>query len=329
MVKTFFILIIALVFSATCFAQEVKPQTGVAGVSISEAGKLIVSGHKIAVDKSIRDWTGTPPEQENTATVSQGEYIWKDAQGDDTGDGDYTYPINKALKKGADLREFRVTYDNDNLYLLIKTGRAADWWVPYRLIGIDQDGAKGGKGGTQVLAQGDIDEISSDSGSFGELKVSPELACEYVIGISSTYKGRIWDANGKLIARKEEEADDTPGFKVIDANWNAVEVAIPLKLIGGGPVGKTWRFIVAVGLQDYDVAREIKDTESEWNGGGGEESADDGVDPDFYDLASPDTATQEKELASYKEGADPGDTDAFATIEKSYLIVNFGGETPL
>ncbi|KPK41420.1 MAG: hypothetical protein AMJ78_05540, partial [Omnitrophica WOR_2 bacterium SM23_29] len=167
----------------------------------------------------------------------QGEYIWKDAQGDDTGDGDYTYPINKALKKGADLREFRVTYDKDNLYFLIKTDRPSDWWVPYRLIGIDQDGAKGGTGGTQVLVQGDIDEISFDSGSFGELKVAPELACEYVIGISSTYKGRIWDANGKLIARKEGEADDTPGVKVDDANWNAVEVAIPLKLIGGSPSG--------------------------------------------------------------------------------------------
>ncbi|MFH1779508.1 MAG: glycoside hydrolase family 2 TIM barrel-domain containing protein, partial [Candidatus Omnitrophota bacterium] len=67
-----------------------------------------IKGHSIAVDKSLRDWTGTPPEEENTATVSQGEYIWKDAEGDDTGDGDYTYPTNKALKKGADLREFRV-----------------------------------------------------------------------------------------------------------------------------------------------------------------------------------------------------------------------------
>ncbi|KPK40245.1 MAG: hypothetical protein AMJ78_07425, partial [Omnitrophica WOR_2 bacterium SM23_29] len=63
-----------------------------------------IKGHSISVDKSIRDWSGIPPEQENTATVNQGEYIWKDAQGDDTGDGDYTYPINKALKKGADLR---------------------------------------------------------------------------------------------------------------------------------------------------------------------------------------------------------------------------------
>ncbi|MFH1778912.1 MAG: glucodextranase DOMON-like domain-containing protein, partial [Candidatus Omnitrophota bacterium] len=247
----------------------------------------------------------------------------------DTGDGDYTYPTNKALKKGADLREFRVTYDKDNLYLLIKTDRPGDWWVPYRLIGIDQDGAKGGKGGTQVLAQGDIDELSSDSGSFGELKVSPELACEYVIAISQTYKGRIWDANGKLVAFRNSEADDTPGFKVDDANWNAVEVAIPLSLIGGSPQGQTWRFIVATGQQDYDVAREMEVESSEWHGGGGEESGDDGVDPDYYDLASPDKETQEKELGSYKEGADPGNTDAFATIEKSYLIVNFGGKKPM
>ncbi|KPK42532.1 MAG: hypothetical protein AMJ78_02270, partial [Omnitrophica WOR_2 bacterium SM23_29] len=284
---------------------------------------------KISVDKSLRDWIGILPEQENTATVSEGEYIWNDAADDDTGDGDYTYPTDRALKRGADLREFRVTYDKDNLYLMIKCDRPGDWWAPYRLVGIDQDGAKGGRGGTEVLIQGDMDELSSDSGSFGELRVSPELACEYVIGISSTYKGRIWDANGELVARREGEADDTPGFKVDDSNWFAVEVAIPLKLIGGSPEGQTWRFIVATSQQDYDVAREIEEASSEWHGGGGEESDLDGVDPDYYDLASPDKEVQEKELNSYRAGADPGDTDAFATINESYLIVNFGGYVPM
>jgi len=171
MSKIFFVLMITLVFSANCLAAEEAEK----GLSIAEAAKIVVSGHKISVDKSLRDWIGTIPEQEDAATVSEGEYIWNDAKDDDTGDGDYTYPGSRALKKGADLREFRVTYDKDNLYLMIKCDRPGDWWAPYRLIGIDQDGAKGGRGGTQVLAQGDMDELSSDSGSFGELKVSPEL----------------------------------------------------------------------------------------------------------------------------------------------------------
>ena len=279
-----------------------------------------VKGHAIKVDKNIRDWVGVPPGQDNTATVSNGEYIWEDAKGDDTGNGHYAYPTNKAVEKGSDLREFRVTWDSENLYLLIKCDHPGDYWAPYRIIGIDQDGAKGGKGGTQVLAQGDMDEMSADSGCFGNLKVSPELACEYVVGIFNSYKGRMWDAKGKLIARKEGDKKDTPGFLIDDSNWNAIEMAIPLKLIGGNPAGKTWRFVVAVGQQDNDIFRKVEKGVSEWHGGGGENN---GSNPYVYDLASPDRKTQEYELNSYKREGDPTDPGTFATIKRSYLTVTF------
>ncbi|MDD4879702.1 MAG: glucodextranase DOMON-like domain-containing protein, partial [Candidatus Omnitrophica bacterium] len=279
-----------------------------------------VKGHTIKVDKSTRDWIGAAPDQENTATVSGGEYIWKDATGDDTGNGHYIYPTNKALAKGADLKEFRVTWDEENLYLMIKCDRPGDFWTPYRIIGIDQDGAKGGKGGTQVLAQGDGDQ---DTGCYGNLKVSPELACEYVIGISNSYKGRIWDAKGKLIARKEGDSNDTPGFQVDDSNWNSVEVAIPLKLIGGSPAGHTWRFVTGTGQQDSGIFRQIDKDASEWRGGGGESN---GSNPYVYDLASPDRKTQEYELNSYKKEGDSSDPSTFAVIKRSYLAVTFSDE---
>ncbi|MFA6355898.1 MAG: glucodextranase DOMON-like domain-containing protein, partial [Candidatus Omnitrophota bacterium] len=164
--------------------------------TVAQAEDVAVNGHKIAVDKAIRDWKGVAPEADNTAAVSEGEYIWKDAAGDDLGNGKYVYPQNKALKKGGDLKEFRVTFDSENLYLLIKTDRPGDWWVPYRIIGIDVDGAAGGKNGNAVMAQGDMDEYAFDSGCFAELKTTPELACDYMIAVSSTYKGRIWDGKG-------------------------------------------------------------------------------------------------------------------------------------
>ena len=327
MMRTLVVLVIALSFAAVCVAEEAASSGAAPGLSVQEAGKVAVTGHKISVDKAIRDWTGTAPEQENTAAVSNGEYIWKDAAGDDTGNGKYTYPQNKALKKGADLKEFRLTYDSENLYLLFKTDRPGDWWVPYRIVGIDTDGASGGKGGTQVLAQGDMDEYSFDSGTFAEMKVSPELAAEYVVAISSTYKGRVWDSKGKMIARKEAQPDDTPGFKVDDYNWNAVEVAIPWTVLGGKPAdGTVWRLVIGVGQQDNDLAREVEEEASEWRGGGGETSEDNGVDPDIFDLAGSDKATQEKELGSYKANADPGDANGFATIDKSYLVVKFGSK---
>jgi len=279
-----------------------------------------VSGHSVKVDKNVRDWSGIAPEQENTGTVSNGEYIWKDAKGDDTGNGNYTYPTNKAVNKGADLREFRVTWDSENLYLLIKCDRPGDYWAPYRIIGIDQDGATGGRGGSQVLIQGDGE---ADTGCCGNLKVAPELACEYVIGIFNSYKGRMWDARGKLIARKAGDDSDTPGFLIDDFNWNAVEVAIPLKLIGGSPAGKTWRFIIGTGLQDNDVLRKVDKEASEWHGGGGETN---GSNPYVYDLAGPDKKTQENELNSYARDGDPSDPGTFAVIKKSYLTVTFSEE---
>ncbi|KPK41401.1 MAG: hypothetical protein AMJ78_05595, partial [Omnitrophica WOR_2 bacterium SM23_29] len=51
---------------------SVKVTTDAVKILIAEP----VSGHKISVDKSLRDWIGILPEQENTATVSEGEYIW-------------------------------------------------------------------------------------------------------------------------------------------------------------------------------------------------------------------------------------------------------------
>lgn len=316
MAKGIFVLVATLVISAVSFAEEATQ--AVKDLSVAEAGKIPVVGHAIAVDKNIKDWVGEAPAEENTAVVNNGEYIWKDATGDDTGNGEYTYPLNKALKKGADLKEFRVTYDKDNLYLLIKTDRPSDWWTGYRMIGIHKEGATDGM---TLLAQGDKDEYNFDSGTFANLKVSPDLACQYVVVISSTYKGRIWDSKGKLIARKEAQPDDTPGFKIEDSNWNAVEVAIPWSLIGGEPAGQTWKFIVAVGQQDNDIVRAVEEQASEWHGGGG---AANGANPSVYDLAGSDKATQEKELGSYDAEADNGDPKGFATIDKSYLTVNFG-----
>lgn len=291
-------------------------------LSVEEAGKIPLIGHTAAVDKNIKEWVGIPPEQENTAVVNNGEYIWKDAAGDDTGNGKYSYPLIKALKKGADLREFRVTFDRNNLYFLIKTDHPGDWWTPFRIIGIRKEGAAGGM---QLLAQGDKDKYDFDSGTFANLKLSPNLACHYVIAISSTYKGRIWDAEGRLIARKEEEPDDTPGFEIDDYKWSAVEVAVPLKLLGvpqgASPAGQTWKFIVAIGQQDKDIARVVDPGPSELHGGGGSPNHE---NPNVYDLAGSDKATQEKELGSYDPNAQEGDPKGFATIEESFLTVNFG-----
>lgn len=287
-------------------------------------------GHAIIVDGATADWVGEAPEEPNTWTISNGEYIWKDATGDDTGNGRYKYPLNKDLRKGCDLREFRVTYDEKNLYLLIKCNHPVDFWTPLRIIGIHKEGSLEGM---TLLAQGDRNEPNFDTGICANLKVSPALACQYVIAISSSAnKGRIWEAGAdgkaKLIARRDGRDDDTPDFKVGSSNWNLVEVGIPLKLLGndsGRLEKEVWDFIVAIGQQDFDIARKIDAEAGEWNGGGG---APNGSNPYVYDLAGADKETQEKELGSYDPNAPADDPAGFATIEKSFLRVDFKNEGP-
>jgi len=287
-----------------------------------------LKGHRIKVDHNIGDWIGLPPVKPNTATIDKGEFIYRDFKGDDVGPGKYTYPKNVKVSKGADIREFRVTFDDKRIYFLIKTSRPNEWWAPYRLIAIDTDGFFGGNKGSTVLAQGDIDELDTYNGCYAELCVSKELACEYVIGVSSTYKGRIWDAEGRLIAKCDGNEDDTPGFKVADANWYALEIAVPFSIIGD-PRGKVWRFIVAAGLQDKDILREIYYNQDEWHGGGSKDKTkfEDGPDPDVYDLIGGTVIEQKKDLSGYKaknkQNFEPKD---FTVIRNSFVTVRFSGK---
>ncbi|MDD5258563.1 MAG: glucodextranase DOMON-like domain-containing protein [bacterium] len=270
-------------------------------------------GHNIKVNKDVRDWVGTAP-AENSWAISADEFIWTDAKGDDNGSGTYTYPTSKVFTKSSDLREFRVTYDDHNLYFLIKCSRPGDWWAPFRLIGIDTNGVEGG-----LEKQGEV-----TLPGLGEVNVAPGLACEYAVGISSTYKGFVWDGEGKVIARKEGKDSDTAGFLIDDYNWNNVEVAIPWQMLGGQPPGKTWRFIVGIGQQDNDHFREVNEFASEWHGGGGEgNEGETGSDPDIYDLASPSSEIQQKELSSYKAAGPKNDAASYAIIERSFVPVTF------
>jgi hypothetical protein len=282
-----------------------------------------VKGHIIKVDKSAKDWVGVPPVKENSWTISKGEYIFRDAKKDDVGAGQYEYPTNAAFGRCADLREFRVTCDDKNLYMLIRFNAPNEWWAPFCVIGIDRDGAYGKTGRYQVLAQGGLDYIDPDDGVYAELKVAPELSCGRVVAIYSCFRGRIWDAKGKLLARKQGEDNDTEGFLIDDDNVSTIEVAIPFEIIGD-PRGRIWRFVVATGLEDGGHIREMAKETSEWRGGGGIGDGDEGeADPDVYDLASRSSELQIKELSSYKKHAPKGDPDAFVTIEKSYLTVRF------
>jgi hypothetical protein len=207
------------------------------------------------------------------------------------------------------------------LYILIKATRPGDWWAPYRLIGIHKEGSQ--EPATEVLAQGDPELLTADSGCYGNIRVAPELACQFIVGISGTYKGRIWNGKGELVGKKTSEATDTPEFKVDDQNWEAVEIALPFTVIGD-PRGQTWEFVIGMGVQDSDYLRAVAENATDWSGGGGSGGSDVlSVNPKLYDLAGSDKKTQQRELGSYDRAGRPGDPKAFAVIRDSYLSVTF------
>lgn len=120
-----------------------------------------VSAHSITVDGDPSDWTGDASTlSDNSYTVSNGEWIWKDATGDvvnrlASGDsisvdgslGDWENYMLAGVGKdnnqnGAKLDKFYVTWDNNYLYLAIKTNNTESWNVAYG-FGIDVDPGSG------------------------------------------------------------------------------------------------------------------------------------------------------------------------------------------
>lgn len=286
-------------------------------------GKPLVplAGHTIKIDKSISDWVGDLPAQDDSSVVNQGEFIWRDAQGDDKGSGAYTYPSNAAFASSADIREVRVTWDAKNVYFMIKCRRPGDYWAAYRVIGIHKENST--EAFSTLLAQGNPEDMNPEEGCMGNLKVAPELACQYVIGLSSTWKVFVWNAKNRLIAKRIGKEDDTTGLKADDANWSAIEVAVPQEIIGN-PAGQTWKIIVGVGLQESDYLRKVVQEQSEWVGGGGDgEDKNPGACPYVYDLAGASKELQEKDLNSYKRGGSASDSSGFAVIKNSFLTIKF------
>lgn len=290
--------------------------------SSSSSQKLIpLAGHSIKIDKSLSDWKGDLPPQDDSWMVDQGEYIWRDAQGDDKGPGAYTYPTNAAFGNCADIREVRVTWDSKNVYIMIKCRRPGDWWAPYRLVGIHKENSA--EPFTTLLAQGSPEDRNPEEGCLGNIKVAPELACQYVLGLSSTWKMYLWNAKNKLIGKRTGKEDDTPGLRMDDVNWSAVEVALPIEIIGN-PAGQTWKFIIGTGSQENDYLRSVCADQSEWHGGGGDgDDKEPGACPSLFDLAGASKAAQEKDLAGYKRGGSNSDSSGFTTIRNSYITVKF------
>lgn len=192
---------------------------------------------------------------------------WDDPAGDDTGDGDYTYPLNAAFGEGgeADLLSFAIEKENGSLIFEFKIRNLVDPWnVGNRL--------------TMVAVA-----IDTEEGGDSELRRNANA------GLAEPSEYQVFAA-GEVV-----EVIDAAGEPVnmdasveTDMKNGTIRIRIPIDAINGA--AEDWRFTPAVGLQDdYGAGglgdfREVKKVAEEWSGGGGDDLS---IDANVYDIVVP------------------------------------------
>ena len=273
--------------------------SGVHNAAAAPVGPLgPVGPETITVDGDPSDWTGTVP-TDNTAAVSNGEFVWNDTAGDDTGNGSYTYPTNTThgepwptnatFNPGLfDLRELRITADAQNLYLLIKVENLTNPWG-------------GSDGFSTVAAVLLIDTTLNGSGTLTSrpnVNITAGQGWEYYVKIGQTG----WQAeNAKVFDTSGHWA---PIVNKANTAFDSIEVSVPLAFIGkdGYNINSaTWGFMFFLQSHAGENADGFRGVTLAGGGyvfGGCDSSVY--MCPEIEDLAfSPDNAAQETELGTF------------------------------
>jgi len=193
--------------------------------------------------------------------------VWEDPAGDDTGDGDYTYPTNPAFGEGgeADLLSFSIEKDDGNLILVFEIRNLVDPWnVGNRL--------------TMVAVA-----IDTEDGGDEELRHNANVFLEEPSEYQVFAAGDVVE-----VIDEESERVDVGATVRTDIAAGTIRVSVPIASINGASA--EWRFTPAVGLQDdYGAGglgdfRDVKAVCEEWRGGGGDDLS---IDPNVYDIVVP------------------------------------------
>ncbi len=206
-----------------------------------------------SIDGDPSDWNGIPPLDNNTWTISNDEWIWRDAIGDER--TDFSNPDLR-----VDLVEFRITSDNQYLYIMLLFNNMSSF-------NIGDDGA------TVVMITIDRDLVtgSGEIGLYGfpETSIDNKATWEYLIIINladSRYRGK--GLRSIIHALNTSSNNWGAVFQLVDQNWshicvqndigdygllgvdldnNCIEARISWDLIGGPPVGEKIRVTAATG----------------------------------------------------------------------------------
>jgi carbohydrate-binding DOMON domain-containing protein len=192
---------------------------------------------------------------------------WSDPAGDDTGNGNYTYPTNEAFGAGgeADLLAFSIERSNGDLVFVFKIRTLVDpWGVGNRL--------------TMVAVA-----IDTQEGGDKELRRNANVM------LSSPSEYQVF-AGGETVEVMDASSErvDVGATVATDIKAGTIRISVPIESIDGA--ASDWHFTPAVGLQDdYGAGglgdfRDVKAHAEEWHGGGGDDLS---IDPNIYDIIVP------------------------------------------
>jgi tetratricopeptide (TPR) repeat protein len=221
----------------------------------------------------------------NTAKVV---FQMQDPAYDDTGDGDYSYPLASKYKSGIfDLTEFVVREDQGRVYFELKYRTLTEW----------DHNSEWGYGGTfSSIAIERRGQESGRLGPYAQATVSGKVDCS--IDVSDC--GIVVWSDGRIVGLLKR---NPYGKKLGDPETGIIAFSIPKDWIG--KPAKTWRYAVAVGGRD-DGSKHFRDiaggflkvgkVASDSTGGGGTDTR---FNPNIYDILLPAAYNQARILGGY------------------------------
>ncbi|UCG52429.1 MAG: tetratricopeptide repeat protein [Candidatus Latescibacterota bacterium] len=251
-----------------------------------------IYGKNIAqLEKEWEEWLlrlDLPKIEVGGSDTAEEIFSMEDPPYDDTGNGDYTYPLGSRYKPGIfDLTGFRVLKEKERVYFELRYRDLAEW----------EESSEWGFGGTYTRIA--IDCQSQGAGGFQrDAHATLSGNCDCLINISDCGILLWW--HGRIAGLLKRIPD---GKKLGDSQSESITFSIPYCMMEEPQ--KNWKYAVAVGgcfkggkrlFDGTGLLVEVGKSPSEETGGGG---LDTDINPNIYDILLPPGKDQEKILGSY------------------------------
>ena len=220
-------------------------------------------------------------------------FSYDDPEGDDYGDGDFTYPNSPLFPSGTcDILNFKVFEDKENIYFQVKLKN-----IPRSTSGRSDFGFYGPLITIALAKKGEyIPPYYNDIFSNSGLKL-PQDHSYFLIQCSGG--GVEIFKDGEVLACLKRKVYSG---NLVDFEKNTLQFSVPKSLIGN--FQKDWKFGLAAGcqlggLRDYigsGVFAKVSQNKTSEAGGGGTDFL---FGPNVYDILTPPGMEQKKVLSNY------------------------------